>query len=42
MDRDEFRLISIYWPEYFPDEVSLCCATVLHVGVIFGENVRDG
>lgn len=23
LDRDEFRLISSYWPEYFPDEVGL-------------------
>lgn len=21
LDRDEFRVISSYWPEYFPDEV---------------------
>lgn len=26
LDRDEFRLISSYWPEYFPDEV---CAWIV-------------
>lgn len=25
LDRDEFRLISSYWPEYFPDEVMVRC-----------------
>ena len=39
LDRDEFRVVSSFWPEYFPDEVGWCgrrsilCARARWVGV---------